>query len=165
MLTTNITSYFSCRLLSYSKYNCVWNKMTHVSYHQRHGIQFPCEATAAPWEAPRYNTVALVIHTSMSRYVTVLGTLVILLGVLVKYFLCVFSRSSAPPAMAKMMLSAMRLSWRQSSTAPWKSPVSRAWVIRPSMPDRTNQQHTTKAHRQLKLGTVKTEIQMDLYLD
>lgn len=59
-------------------------------------------------------------------------TLVILLCVLVKYFFWVFCRSSAPPAMARMMLSAMRLSWRQRSTAPSKSPVSRACVISPS---------------------------------
>lgn len=63
-------------------------------------------------------------------------TLVILLWVFVKYFLWVFSKSSGPPAIARMMLSAILLSWRQSSTAPSKFPVSRACVMSPSTSNR-----------------------------
>lgn len=59
-------------------------------------------------------------------------TLVILLCILAKYFSCVWESSSCPPAMARMMASAMRLSCRHRSTALSKFPVSRACVISPS---------------------------------
>lgn len=59
-------------------------------------------------------------------------TLVILLRILAKYFSCVRESSSCPPAMARMMASAMRLSCRHRSTALSKFPVSRACVISPS---------------------------------
>lgn len=59
-------------------------------------------------------------------------TLVILLCILAKYFSCVRESSSCPPAMARMMASAMRLSCRHRSTALSKFPVSRACVISPS---------------------------------
>lgn len=68
-------------------------------------------------------------------------TLVILLCVCVKYFFWVFSKSSGPPAIARIMLSAIRLSWRQSSTAPSKFPVSRACVMSPSTSDRQAQMY------------------------
>lgn len=76
-------------------------------------------------------SVTLILH-SVINPVGQFITLVILLCDFVKYFLWVFSRSSPPPAIARIILSAMRLSWRQSSTAPSKSPVSRACVISPS---------------------------------
>lgn len=76
-------------------------------------------------------------------------TLVILLCVCVKYFFWVFSKSSGPPAIARIMLSAMRLSWRQSSTAPSKFPVSRACVMSPSTSDRRTQMYfiTTTSYK------------------
>lgn len=75
------------------------------------------------------------------------NTLVILQCVCVKYFFWVFSKSSGPPAIARIMLSAIRLSWRQSSTAPSKFPVSRACVMSPSTSDRRTQMYFTTSTR------------------
>ena len=65
-------------------------------------------------------------------FLTEKHTQVILLCILEKYFSCVLESSSCPPAMAKIMASAMRLSCKQRSTALSKLPVSKAWVIKPS---------------------------------
>lgn len=80
-------------------------------------------------------------------------TLPILLCVLVKYFFWVFSRRSGPPAMARMIASAIRSSWRQRLTAASKSPMRSAWVISPSTSVAANQIKTTRTIRRAQSVT------------
>lgn len=103
----------------------------HTSSGCRASLSLPLHWSAAG-QIHNYNTSNTFLIKKHSRKFPPVVTLVILLCDFVKYFFWVFSKSSGPPAMANMMLSANRLSWRQSSTAPSKSPVSRACVMSPS---------------------------------